>query len=528
MIFNHSCIYYRCLLLGSSSLFLELLSFLYRILLGRLAGPQVMALHELVMSAYSILLSCTLTGISLSIPRLAAADLAGGRSTRIRPLIRAALSLFLGAFLVISVPYLWGNAFIAEHILGNSATRKALLLVLPCLFLTGFENIHKAYFYGAGKVMVPAASETLEMLCRIVGTAVLFTAFPGEGASGAALILWAMIFSELFSALFMVRMFRKQPLGDSPAPNIRRDILGIAVPIACSTLLVRLISAADMVILPQIMLLSRESNASAMADFGILTGMVLPLLYFPAAFLSPLTVVLGPTLSAAKELGQPEIIRRKAGKALHVVGLLGFPAVMVMTIWGEDLGKLLYGEIFSVENFPGNTMLLLSLGMLAGLYHGVCESLLESLGCQKFCAVLAVSMSLLQLGMVIFLGGILQWGIKGFLWGQLLAQILGAGAALMGLKKECRFCFQIRNWAAVPLICSLAAVSIQRHIFRKMSGLLWNTVFELTTFFLLYIILLKCFGTDFGAYTRETLFCRKPGKKRESMRKGCHRKTGVL
>ena len=513
---NRSCIYYRCLLLGSSSLFLELLSFFYRILLGRIAGPKVMALHGLVMSAYSVLLSCTLTGISLAVPRLVAADLAANRTCRIRPTIQAALSLFLGAFLIMSIPFLWGNRFIARHILGDCSTKKALLLILPCLFLTGFENIHKAYFYGAGKAMVPSFSETLEMFCRIVGTAILFIIFPGQGASGAALILWAMIFSELFSAVFMVGMFRREKWKEGVwNRNIRRDILENAVPISLSTLLVRLISAADLVLLPRIMAVGKGDSSFVMAEFGLLTGMILPMIWLPAAFLSPLTVVLSPRISAAKELGQDSFIRRRAGKAIHVAGLVGFPAVMVMVVWGEKIGNLLYGEAFTVENFPKNTLLLLSLGTLAGMYHGICESLLESLGCQKFCSTLVVLMSFLQLGTTIFLGGIFRWGLEGYLWGQLFSQTAGAGAAMLCLKKECGLCFRLRNWTVIPLVCSLAAVAFQKWVSQKMPLFSYNAVFELTVFFLLYIILLKYLGTDFGAYTWGTLFHQEQGKNRE-------------
>lgn len=59
---NKNCIFYHCLLLSTSSVVLQLLGFGYRILLGRLAGAQAIAVYNLVMSAYNVVLSCTLTG----------------------------------------------------------------------------------------------------------------------------------------------------------------------------------------------------------------------------------------------------------------------------------------------------------------------------------------------------------------------------------------------------------------------------------------------------------------------------------
>ena len=58
---NKNSIFYHCLLLSTSSVVLQLLGFGYRILLGRLAGAQAIAVYNLVMSAYNVVLSCTLT-----------------------------------------------------------------------------------------------------------------------------------------------------------------------------------------------------------------------------------------------------------------------------------------------------------------------------------------------------------------------------------------------------------------------------------------------------------------------------------
>ena len=67
MKWNKNSIFYHCLLLSSSSVILELLGFVYRILLGRFAGAQAIAIHGLLMYAYNVVLSCTLTGVALSV-----------------------------------------------------------------------------------------------------------------------------------------------------------------------------------------------------------------------------------------------------------------------------------------------------------------------------------------------------------------------------------------------------------------------------------------------------------------------------
>ena len=131
---NKNSIFYHCLLLSSSSVVLQLLGFGYRILLGRLAGAQAIAVYGLVMSsAYNVVLSCTLTGVALSVSRIASGYLALGQGRSIIRLIRTALTLFIGLFCLLAVPFGLNREFFASRVLGNPQTAPALLLIVPGL-----------------------------------------------------------------------------------------------------------------------------------------------------------------------------------------------------------------------------------------------------------------------------------------------------------------------------------------------------------------------------------------------------------
>ena len=72
------------------------------------------------------------------------------------------------------------------------------------------------------------------------------------------------------------------------------------------------------------------------------------------------------------------MIRRKAAKALHVVGLFGLPAMTAMLVVGRELGYLLYQNPLAGSHLP-----MLTAVTLAGFYYAVAESVLESIGLQK-------------------------------------------------------------------------------------------------------------------------------------------------
>ena len=58
---------YGTLLLTATGLFSQLLGFIYRILLSRLIGAEVMGLYQLVMPVYSVLLSVTAVGLTAAV-----------------------------------------------------------------------------------------------------------------------------------------------------------------------------------------------------------------------------------------------------------------------------------------------------------------------------------------------------------------------------------------------------------------------------------------------------------------------------
>lgn len=526
---NKNSIFYHCLLLSSSSVVLQLLGFGYRILLGRLAGAQAIAVYGLVMSAYNVVLSCTLTGVALSVSRIASGYQALGQGRSIVRLIRTALFLFLGLFCLLAIPFGLGREFFAQKVLGNPETAQALLLIVPCLFLTGFENVHKAFFYGTGQTFAPTISETLEMLCRIVGAAALFSAAKGLGqlsnGQAAALIVCGMILSEMVSASFLTILyrFRRRKLtgrDDVPLHKILGDIASVAVPVSAATLLGRLISSANMVLIPRVLMRAGAGYEAAMEEFGVLSGMTMPMLMLPSAFFSPLITVLSPRFSAGKALEDEAMIRRKAAKALHVVGLIGIPSMAAILTVGKELGYLLYKN-----ERVGDHLVLLAAVALTGFYYAVAESVLESVGLQKRCSVLTVAASFSGLCCTMVLGGALRMGIQGYLCGELLSALMGASFCLFWLHHHTGLQLRIKNWVGRPLLAAATAAAFARLLLRWLCAEpilpALRIAFVLAVFFLLYTVFLRMLGTDFWQYTQKTLL-----KKGDC--DGCQAPKGVL
>ena len=158
---------------GGSVLFLtvlgtlsQLLGFGYRVALSRMVGAEVMGLYQLIMPVYSVLLSLTAVGLTAAVSNLTPQYLALGNSRGIPQLLGTCLKILFLLMVPISAVVLLCYDPISVYWLGDARTQLGLVLLLPCVALTGVENLHKHFFYGSSLVRPPAVAELLEQLVR--------------------------------------------------------------------------------------------------------------------------------------------------------------------------------------------------------------------------------------------------------------------------------------------------------------------------------------------------------------------------
>ena len=207
---DRSSMLYGTLLLTGTGICSQALGFVYRILLSRLIGAEVMGLYQLVMPVYSVLMSITAVGLTAAVSNLSASYHAVGNRAAIAALLRRCLTLFLALFAPAAAVTVLCYDPISVYLLGDARTQTGLVLLLPCVLLTGVENLHKHYFYGTGNVRPPAAVELCEQVIRagaVLGLLVLF--LPQNPERTVALIVLGMTACELFSALTLLLLARR-------------------------------------------------------------------------------------------------------------------------------------------------------------------------------------------------------------------------------------------------------------------------------------------------------------------------------
>lgn len=452
------------LLLTATGILSQMIGFVYRIFLTHLIGAEYLGLFQLIIPIYSVLLSLTSVGLTTAVSNLSARYLALGNTRAVHQIRCQALRLFFSLAILPCALLLTFSDGASVFLLGDARTQLGLILLIPCLFLTGIENLQKYYFYGVGIILPAAITELLEQLIRsaaALGFLLLF--LPQSGEKTVGLIVCGMIVCEIFSALMQTWLYRrylpvKSLIGEAPPAKIlRRQILSISIPMGATALLGNLIGSANSVLIPRLLILGGMKPSEAMSSYGVMFGMTFPMLMLPTAFLSALSLILVPRLSECTALGRQRDIRRRIRQAVAAANLILIPSLSLLAVLGPELGSALYRQ----PNV-GYQMPLLALGVLFACWQSLMSCALTGLNLQSTAAAIALFTDGIQLVITCFTVGRPEIGLLGYVWGFVLSAGLGAWLSWKRISQETGLRLPIYQWIVAPSLSALLGASCAR------------------------------------------------------------------
>ena len=432
----------------------------YRVLLTRLAGAEILGLYQLILPVYAVLLSLTSAGLTTGVSNLSAWYQALGNRRAIYQVRGQAVGLFLLLALAPCGLLLLFSDGVSVYLLGDARTRLGLLLLVPCLVLTGVENLQKHYFYGTGRVLPAAVTELLEQILRsVLVLALVWASTPATPEEAVGAIVLGMALCEVASALTQTVLFRldlgpreKLPGQALPGRVLRRKLGRIALPLGLAALLGNLISSANAVLLPRLLVLGGMDQSQAVSTYGVTFGMTLPLLLLPTAFLSALGLVLTPKLAQCSALGQGAEIRRLIRRWVGLANRILIPALALLAVLGPALGRALYGDPRVGDHLP-----LLALGVLFSCWQALGACVLNGVDRQGTSAAIALVSDGVQL--VLTCCTVVPFGMGGYAVSFTIASLLGAVLSWRGVARATGLGLPVFLWFTAPTLAACLAAA---------------------------------------------------------------------
>ena len=373
-------IFYSALLLTGVNLLLRIVGTGFQVYLSGRIGAAGIGLLQLVMSVGGLAMVAGMAGIRTGTMYLTAEEL-GRRQKKNVTWILSGCFLYSICFTTVTAGCLFALApRIAQFWIGDNRTVEALRLYaafLPAVCLCG---VMCGYFTAANKIGTLAAVEVAEQLCSMLVTIVFLSLWAGNDAvkacqcvilgncSGACLTLGCLVLLRL----------REKPETGLRIP-VRHRLMQTALPLAAADVLKSGINTAENLMVPKRLALNTLVE-NPLAAFGCVSGMVFPILMFPACILFGLAELLIPELARCSAAGSRNRIRYLVTRSLKVTMLYGIFFGGLLFLLAEPLCRKLYS---STE--AGRYLKLYAL-LVPMLYcDALTDAMTKGLGQQKAC-----------------------------------------------------------------------------------------------------------------------------------------------
>ena len=457
---NKSSAFFQALTLTFSSITLQILLFVYRIIITRFSGAGGMGIYQLAAPYYSILSSISLSGITMAVTRLTVEKTETNDRNAVQATVYKSIQLFLTLLTVSAIATFIFPDFIAGKILGDIRTKASMLLFVPCLFFTGFENIYKSFFYGVKTVIPNIISEITELSIRI--SAIFILLYMNQSSLNpektAFLIVLGMIISEIFSFTFLGIYYKRHVRRGAPtrrdlpvnSKNIISEIARIAIPISASSLLMTVISSVNTILLPKRLVLSGMTKIQAIETLGILMGMSMPLVTLPVIFIGPIINVMFPRITSAKKIGDVRDMNHKIAKVLQTCAFLTFPAMGIVAAVGKPLCILMYKN-----EIAGNYIFPLVLSSVFTYIQIATGNILYALDKQKNLAVYNVIDGVVHIIFTYVFVAMPNLNVYGFMLGNFASSFVGIILNTFTVVKYSKIKINYNQWFILPAISGI-------------------------------------------------------------------------
>lgn len=340
-------IMYNTALLTVSAIIMRCIALIFQIWLAGRIGEAGIGLFQLVMSVGFMASAVAVSGIRFATTRLISEEVGLGRPGGVGRAMRRCLcyALFFGTaaaavLLLCAEPigFLW---------VGDARTVLSLELLAPSLPAVSLSSVLAGYFTATGRVYKTAAIGLLEQLLRIGLVMGLLKLVPGgdlEKSCGSVVAGGTLADIAGFLLLFVLFLDDRRRHGEPGpySPRLTPRMLSIALPLAVSAYARVSLSTFQQLLVPRGLRSAGLSADTALAGYGIIQGMVFPIIMFPASFLFALAELLVPALTEAQVAGRTAYIRETVSALMKKCFAFSVAVGLILYLFADALGLLIY------------------------------------------------------------------------------------------------------------------------------------------------------------------------------------------
>jgi stage V sporulation protein B len=259
---------------------------------------------------------------------------------------------------------------------------------------------------------------------------------------------------------FNVKKHKKTVYGIKNPVQINHfsTVFSLAFPLAVSGYLRAALGTAEHLIIPMGLRAWGADYTSALSSYGILCGMVIPLLYFPSAVLSAFSSLLIPELSYEDARGHARESSYIVGRALSVTLLFSFLVSGIFISFSNELGIMLYNSA------EASCYIRLLSPLIPLMYLDMAtDTMLKGLGDHIYSMRVNIADSVISI--ILLLALLPKFGIKGYIVTLFITELFNTSMSIVRLLNRTGIQPPFLKWVAKPLLAVILSTFIARTVF---------------------------------------------------------------
>ncbi len=462
------------LLLSLAALLMRTIGVGFNVYVTGKIGAAGMGLLSLIMSVYSLSVTFAVSGISLATTRITAEALGAGKQSDIRFAMKRALVYSLAFGLATFFVLFTCADYIGITWLGDKRAVNSIRLFAVSMPFISMSAAMQGYFTALMRVVKSASSQFFEQLVKISVTSLLLVLVAPKGLEYACMaVIGGGTVAEIASFIYcfvaykydIYKHFHKYK--NPPSKGIMQKIFHIALPVAFSSYLRTGLVTLEHMLIPRGLKKYGAGSNHALETYGILQGMVLPIILFPTAFLSSFNLLLVPQISKAAARGERGHITYIGERFLRFTMMFSIGVSAVMICFSHELGYVIY-KSHTASDFIKTVAPLIPIMYLDSAVDSLLKGLDEQLFNMKI-NIIDASVSALFVWLLCP-----KIGIMGYIVTIFASEIFNLSLSGVRLLNITDIKIKALSFLIKPLICSFAATTVTKFILESVKAIAFS------------------------------------------------------
>ena len=272
-----------------------------------------------------------------------------------------------------------------------------IIAIAPTLFFICISSAIRGYFQGFQNMIPTAVSQVIEALGKLlIGIFLAIWALDAgyELHIAAAFSISGLTIGVAVSMFFLVvakMLFKESEYGLDPnaafdaesKKDITMRLVKIAVPITLSSSVMSLTNIIDLMIVLRRLQDIGFVREVAVAMYGNYTTLAVPLYNLPPVLIYPIAYSIVPLISATKESGGKETVKKLIDSTLRMSAMIALPCALGLCALSRQILALLFHGLDASVNMAAPLLSILALSCFFVCMLAVTNSILQANGYER-------------------------------------------------------------------------------------------------------------------------------------------------